>query len=385
MPPLLALTAAGFIGYAALMPVAPLWAVAGGASEAGAGLVNGLLMLSTILTQPMVPTLLQRFGTGRVLAAGLIFLNGPSITLIVSNELWWILGNSAVRGLGFGILTVTGSAAVARLVEPARHGAAIGLYGASVAIPQLMLFAVGPWLAAEVGFWVVFAIATLPVVTIIVAPPLARALREREAGQTQQEQSPSSTLPKQALFGRLVPPMIILLGVTLAGGALITFTPQMSTSTLASTIGITLLTATTTLSRWRFGALADRYGAHVFLIPLIMFTGTGLALVAFAVRDLSATSVPALLIGMVLVGVPYGGLQNLTLLMSFAAVRPNQYNTASAVWNMGFDAGTGIGSVLVGTLAAGISFPVALMTAAGLSLATIPVAWVSRRRLRAQL
>src|SRR5699024_5831217 len=201
----------------------------------------------------------------------------------------------------------------------------------------------------------------VPVVTIIAAPPLARALRARDALR---EAETTSCAPLTALIGRLLPPMIILLGVTLAGGALITFTPQMSTSALASTFGITLLTVTTTISRWRFGALADRHGAHVFLAPLILCTGSGLLLVAFAVRDFNATHLPALLIGMLLVGVAYGGLQNLTLLTSFASVRPAQYNTASAVWNMGFDAGTGIGSVLVGTLAAGVSFPVALVTAA---------------------
>ena len=55
MPALLLLTAAGFSGYAALLPVAPLWAVHGGADAAGSGFVNGLLLLATIATQPFVP------------------------------------------------------------------------------------------------------------------------------------------------------------------------------------------------------------------------------------------------------------------------------------------------------------------------------------------
>src|SRR5690625_2596291 len=132
MPALLILTAAGFVGFAALLPVAPLWAVTGGANEAGSGLVNGMLMFATILTQPFVPALLRRFGTGRVLAAGLMLLNGPALLHLVSSDLQWILALSALRGIGFGIITVTGSATVARLVPPARHGAAIGAYGVAV-------------------------------------------------------------------------------------------------------------------------------------------------------------------------------------------------------------------------------------------------------------
>src|SRR5699024_2096636 len=47
MPLLLTATFLGFAGFAVLMPVAPLWAVRGGAGEGGAGLVNGALLLFT--------------------------------------------------------------------------------------------------------------------------------------------------------------------------------------------------------------------------------------------------------------------------------------------------------------------------------------------------
>ena len=55
MPSLLLATFLGFSGFAVLMPVAPLWAVHGGADEGGAGLVNGVLLLVTVLTQFTVP------------------------------------------------------------------------------------------------------------------------------------------------------------------------------------------------------------------------------------------------------------------------------------------------------------------------------------------
>ncbi|WP_417233828.1 hypothetical protein [Arthrobacter sp.] len=109
-----------------------------------------------------------------------------------------------------------------------------------------------------------------------------------------------------------------------------------------------LLTATAALSRWKVGALADRFGAHRFLWPLVLCTVIGLALAAAAIRDADATRVLLLLAAMALVGIAYGGLQNLTLLLSLSAVRRQEYGTASAVWNIGFDAGTGLGSVLVG-------------------------------------
>ena len=41
----------GFSGYAALLPVAPLWAVRGGADSAGAGLVNFVLLGQWFMTR----------------------------------------------------------------------------------------------------------------------------------------------------------------------------------------------------------------------------------------------------------------------------------------------------------------------------------------------
>ncbi len=410
MPALLLLTAAGFAGYAALLPIAPLWAVHGGADEAGSGLVNGVLLLATILTQPFVPWLLRRFGTGRVLAAGLVLLGGPSLLHLFSDRLDWILALSALRGLGFGILTVTGSTAVAHLVRPARHGAAIGAYGASIAIPQVVLLPAGPWLVDLVGYWIVFALGAVSVLAVAAAPRLARALREQKVEQLLQERllhdglrdgtepgtdsgaalspaaarSASTGAAQRPIVARLAPPTLLLLGVTLAGGALITFAPQMSSAPVATAVGLVLLTVTAALSRWRIGSLADRHGIRPFLWPLVLLTVLGLALAAFSVENADDTRVVLFPLAMALVGIAYGGLQNLTLLLCLGAVPRERFGTASAVWNIGFDAGTGLGSVLVGTLAAGLSFSVALLVAAGISLLTLPLAFATGRRTSQQ-
>src|SRR5690606_14021718 len=94
----------------------------------------------------------------------------------------------------------------------------------------------------------------------------------------------------------------------------------------------------------------------------------------YAVQDPGDTAVLALLLGAALVGTSYGGLQNLTLVVSFQAVSRPHYGSASAVWNIGFDAGTGLGAVLVGMVAAGSTFSVALLAAGAVSLLTLPFA-----------
>jgi hypothetical protein len=86
-----------------------LWALNGGATAAGSGLVNGVLFAATVLAQVAVPRALVSWSTGRILVAGLLLLGVPAPGYLPSDGLGWVLGLSAVRGLGFGILTVVGS------------------------------------------------------------------------------------------------------------------------------------------------------------------------------------------------------------------------------------------------------------------------------------
>lgn len=365
MRPLLAMSFLGFSGYAVLLPAAPLWAVHGGADEAGSGLVNGLFMLFTVLTQLLVPTALRRFGWGPVMAAGMLLLGLPSLVHLVSDDLPVILALSVVRGAGFGVLTVTGSAVVADLVPIGHRGRAVGLYGLAIASTQVVLLPAAPWIVDSFGFWPVFLLGALPVVGIPAAIALARVLNERPAADDTGERAP---------YLRLIRPMVLLLAVTLAGGALITFTAQMSSSPTLTVFGLFLLTITAALSRWRVGALADRAGPRRFVWPLVVLSVASMALIAWSVRDTNATVALGLLVGMAAVGVSYGGLQNLTLLMTFAAVTRRHYSQASAVWNIGFDAGTGVGSVVVGFVAATTSFSTAMLVVAGICLSTLPLA-----------
>lgn len=376
-PHLFAMTTLGFSGYALLLPVSPLWAAHGGAGAAGSGAVNGVLMLFTVLTQPLMPRLIRRWGWGPVMVTAAVLLGLPSLGHLLSDSLALTLALSAVRGVGFGFLTVTGGAAVAELATPERRGRAIGAYGLAIAAPQLLLLPAAPWVAETFGFWVVFVAGTCPLLGALPALALGRTL---DGLPRQPHDTAAGAGAGRAAYLPLARPVTLLLGVTLAGGALLTFIPQATSSAALTMVALLVLTATTALSRWRFGALADRHGAYSFLAPLVLLTTVGMAVIAWALREPSNTTGVALLVGMAMVGVCYGGLQNLTLVAAFQVVPRRDYGVASAVWNMGFDAGTGMGAVVVGMIAAGTSFTHALLVAAGLSMLTLPAALRIQRR-----
>jgi predicted MFS family arabinose efflux permease len=359
---LAAVSVCGFGGYAALLAVAPLWVVRGGATAAGAGLVNGVLLAATVLTQLGVPRALATWGTGRVLVAGLLLLGVPGPAYLLSENLGWVLGLSAVRGLGFGILTVVGATVVAHLVPADRRGAAIGVYGLSVAVPNLVLLPGSVPVVDRWGFAPVFCVAAVPVLGVPAAVRLGRVLRRAERDRPDRLDARSSGGLRG--LGGIVQPTVVLFTVTMAGGALLTFSAQLTGPGTAALVLLTMgLTAA--LSRWLVGPLADRLGARPFLAPVLGCAAAAMALCAWAVareQDL------LLLVAAMALGLCYGALQNLTLVVAFAAVEPSQLAAASAGWNIGFDAGTASGSVLAGALAAAYSFPVSLAVLAALCL-----------------
>ena len=376
MPQLALLSVVGFAGYAALLAVAPLWAIRGGATEAGAGLVNGVLLGTTVLAQLAVPRALATWGTRKVLAAGLLLLGLPAPAYLLSDGLAWVLGLSALRGVGFGVLTVVGSAAAAHLVEPSRRGAAIGAYGLAVAVPNLVLLPASVPLAETGGFDVVFWLAALPVLGVPAAWALGTVLRDLGHDRPAAVAGPGPAPDRRALLA-VLPPTLVLFAVTMAGGSLFTFAPLLGgpTTAMALLLGMGVTTA---LSRWLIGNVADRHGARQFVAPLLLVAAAAMAGCAWAV---SQDDPVVLVLSATLLGVSYGALQNLTLVTAFAAAGPTRIPVASAVWNIGFDAGTASGAVVAGAIAASSSFPVALAVLAVALLAAVPAARPGRSRV----
>ena len=380
MGPLVVYSLTGFSCYALLLPVAPLWAVHGGAGAAGAGLVNGVLLGTTVLAQLGVPWLLRTLGYARGVTLGLVLLATGAALHVVSDALVWILVCAAIRGLGFGVLTVTGSAIVAHLAPPGLRGRMIGVYGLAVAVPNLVLLPAGVPLVGLVGFTPVLLLAALPVLGIPAAVRLGNLVEAAAANATATEQDGSVVAPepRQGLLAAVGPPTIVLLSATLAGGALLTFIPQVTSSGLA---GLALLVMGVAAAAARYGAghLADAGpdAGQRWLAPLLLVTAAGTALCAWGSRDDMAGW--WLLAGGLLAGAGYGALQNLTLVSAFHRAGPGRVDQTSTVWNAGFDGGTAIGSVMVGVLASTWGFPTAFALAGVGCLLAVSAAHATRQ------
>ncbi|MGV0810868.1 MFS transporter [Mycolicibacterium boenickei] len=365
MSALLGAAALGFTGFALLLPAGPMWAVHIGADNLGAGLVNTVLMGCTVIAQLLVARLLRRVGLPVTLAVGLVLLGAPAVVHMFAHSLWAVLLLAALRGFGFGILTVCGIDGIAGLVPQERRGAAIGAYGLAIAAPQFVFVPLGPWLAEQAGFEWVFLLAGAP----LLAVPLA-LFRTHPVPRP-----PAPTGEHLPVSRGLINPIAVLVVITAAGGAVITFAPQFGTAEVAFA-ALLGLTGTAAVSRWWIGGVADRYGPGRFIAPVLCLGAVGL--VAIAAGLAYGGNAAVVIAGSVLVGVAFGALQSLTLVQAFEAAGEHARGAVSVAWNVGFDAGTGLGALAVGAIATAGSFPLAFAVMAA-GCVVVALMWVFRR------
>ncbi|MBO0876540.1 MAG: MFS transporter [Pseudonocardia sp.] len=368
---LLVASVLGVGGYAMLLPVVPLWAAHGGSGTFGAGASTGVFMLVTVLTQVAVPWLLPRVGHRWVQGAGLVLLGAPAPAFVLSDGLVPLLTLCAARGVGFGMVTVVGAALVAELTPPAEHGRASALQGMAVGLPQLALLPIGVGIVDRFGFGPAFVAGASPVLAALLVP----FIRVRAAA------SPSPGPGRRPAGGRAVRasssgpgsrgalgPVLAMVSCAVAQGGLITFLP-LSVGGSSAVVPVALFgtAAGTLVGRLVAGELVDRRG----LGGRLLCPGVLIALFGMLAEVLTAGAAPtgvgsAVLVagGATMVGVGFGLVQNDSLVALFAAAGPARYGSASALWNITYDAGTGVGAVGLGAVAEPFGFRAAFAVAA---------------------
>jgi MFS family permease len=346
-----------FSGYALLLPVVPLWVARGGSGAFGAGATTATLMATTVATQLVVPWLLTRIGHRWVLATGSVLLGLPAPLLALSADLTPVLALSAVRGVGFGLATVAGSALVAELVPRDQHGRAAGRYGLAVGLPQLVLLAAGVAMVDRLGFTAVFVAAGVgPVLGALLVPAIRWG---KGSGEAVAAPGPGS------LARSAVPPFVAMITCSVAQGGLITFLPLAVTGGGLLVAGALFATSAGALvGRLVAGELVDRRGwGAKLLAPGMLLTAAGLVIEIVA---LGGGGGALLVLGAVVVGFGFGVVQNDALTVLFAAFGSGRYGTASATWNIAYDAGTGAGALGLGAVAEPFGYTAAFGAAAGL-------------------
>lgn len=367
MQALIGVTVLGFASYCLTLASLPVYAVSGGAAESTAGVVTAVFLAVTIAVQLTVPALTHRFGVGPVLVGGLIAMGLPAPFYVLGDGVAWISALSAVRGAGFAVLTVLGATLAAQVAPPGRRGESIGLYGLAIAVPNLVAVPAGVALVlgGHVG-WLSW-LAASPVLGAFLVPALVRSMAPQPG--------PGPAGTRRAAVAAALAPSLVLFVVTLAGGGLVTFLPIERPDGVVATAALLLFGLTGAVTRWRAGLLADRLGSRM-LMPLAMGgAAAGMLLTAVGLW----TGPVWVLAGAAVFGAGFGAIQNLTLLAAFARAGASGTTTASAMWNIAFDAGTAMGALALGFVAAGLGLDRTYVVVAASLAAAVPLASAAAR------
>ncbi|MEW2355117.1 MFS transporter [Spirillospora sp. NPDC029432] len=381
---LLAGTLGMFSNHAVLLSVVPLFSVGGGAGHGGAGAATATFMAATVLVQLGMGRLTRRFGARPLLVAGALLLGVPAFGYAASAALPWVLAVSAVRGAGFGIVTVAGAALVAALVAPDRRGRALGLYGLTIGLPQVLVLPAGLWAAGRYGFVPVFVAAGI---VSVLAVPLAAAMSRHPAlapDRTPRPRGPRtapSARSARRAARRYAGPWTSLFVSSCAFGGVASFLP-LALDAATAAVALLALSAAIIAGRWTAGVWSDRAGAGRLAGPGVVAGGLGMAgLAAAAAADGTGAAVTAVAAA-TLYGLGFGLVQNDTLVVMFQRSGPAGHGSASAAWNIAFDAGTGAGGAVIGLLSGALGISVSFAAAAAGMAAALPLAWLDARRGR---
>ncbi|MEI8408360.1 MULTISPECIES: MFS transporter [unclassified Kribbella] len=344
-----------------LTSVVPLYLAASGSGGIGAGLSTGAMMLSAVGVELLVPRMVARWGYQVVLGLGLILLGAPSLVLLLTASLPLVLAVCVVRGAGLAILVVGAVALIAEVTPAHRRGEAFGIYGVVVGLPAALGLPLGVYLTSVIGFDALFvfaAVASLVGLIALGGMPSRPSVEEQHV----------KVLGGLRGSGLLMPSFVFA-AVTVAAGISVTFLPLAVAEDKHSLVATALLMQAITApgARWLAGRYGDRVGPAKLLAPALILAAVGAgALVLIG-------SAAAILVGSTLFGIGFGAAQNLTLTLMYNRVPKSRYGQVSALWNLAYDGGWGIGAIVFGAIVAGTGYSVGFgLTAVLVTVAVVP-------------
>jgi predicted MFS family arabinose efflux permease len=344
------------IGFYLLLSVVPLFTERSGGRSSEAGLATAAFMLSTVAVQVAMPGILRRFGYKPVLIAGQALLGLPALLYGLTGSVPSILAVTLFRGAGFGAAIVVAGALAVELAPSGRRGAVLGLFGVALTLPTIFGGALGLWIVENAGFGLAFLVGgTSPLLGMVAAAGLRRVIPTEDGSGSR-----SGGFFTAMRRGELSRIFFLFCSVTVASGVTITFLPLSAPASGVYSAAATLLVFGVAVTAGRLGAgwYCDRRGARELLVPGMAAAAVGMALLS--------SQGPLLLAGGFLFGGGFGMLQNATLMLVMARVTKAEYGTGSTLWNVAFDAGTGIGAFVFGFVVELTGFSSAFYLCAGL-------------------
>ena len=283
--PLLAALTLSSLGIGVSLPIVPLFALELGAVPFVVGLIVAMRWATRLVADIPVGTASERIGRRQIFTWGIVLIALSGIASALAPSWQWLLVARVLEGVGAGMSSTAGLAAVADLSTPATRGRHLSAYQAS----QRLGFWFGPLIGGFVGASVelraaLWVYAGLAVVAIVPALLVTESRHHAPA-------SHASPLAALGLLARtrnfvLISAVSFVVFFTMTG-AQFTALPLYAADELrldadfvgwalflSNTVGFALL--------YPSGAISDRYGRRTIVVVLLAVMAVGLVMLATA-------------------------------------------------------------------------------------------------------
>jgi MFS family permease len=347
-----------FISLFQLLPTAPYRILAIGGSTATAGLFLGGLTYASAFSAPFTGALVDRLGQRRVLIVTSFVIACFSLLYAITTNHYVMIALVIVHGCFWSALLTASGAYMAAILPESRRAEGLGYWGLA------SIFAIG--LAPSVGF-LVYHQGWFTLCLELTALNLLMTFMAWRLPQLDPHKPPAKTAAP------LIEWRVLFLSITMAlvafgYGGLTSFSALFADSLGIEPRGLflTAMAATMLVGRLTIGRTIDRMGHRRVLLPSLMVSTAGIALMAITTGPWMLAMAGGLF------GLGFGLMWPAFAALMIGQSGPARRGAAYGAMIAAFDTGLGTGSTVLGSVIQRFGYRPAFGLAAALAALSVP-------------
>ncbi len=337
-----------------LVPMLPNYLGSIGALQIEIGFLIGLVALVAVFSRIPVGRFIDSHGVRWMLYTGITLQSISPFLYPLCTDTTQFLLIKIIQRIGFAAFSVTVNTMVVGLSPRGRLGEVLGLFSLSFLVAQAVGPSVSGLLLSGLGFDITFYASGM--VSLLSAFIALRITIKPRTRQAKTEGSFMDVIRNRNLatgsLGRFI--------VMMPHGVVQAFFPLYAASLGVSPAGIglyfTVFAISTGIVRPFIGALSDRVGRTVVIVPFALLAALGIGF--FVV----ASDLPGFLVAGAMLGVGMGSANSVVYALFMDTMKPSLRGQAVAVSGTAMDMGISTGSMGMGPIAMFGRYPAAFLS-----------------------
>jgi MFS family permease len=287
----------------------PLYVKQLGGNEVEIGLVMGIYSAVGIVCQPLLGPWVDALGRRPFMLVGIACVLASTGLAAVAHTVPVLVVVRVLQGLGFSAFFVANFSYVLDLIEPARRGMALGVYGVSGFASTALAPLAGEWLIRRWGFNALFAVSGL---VVVVAGGFVWRLREAQRSEVRYVRG--IQWAREGIADVFRRHMAVAFFFGLGTGTLSAFLPTFAEELGVRTVGLFYTGYATAAIAVRVvgGRLIDTAGRRAVIVPSMFVLAAAAAVLAAtgyaAAHRLGVPALPVVIATGILCGGAHGFL-----------------------------------------------------------------------------